>query len=104
MARQKTFNKEIDDVLSTFISKPNEELKDEKKTYRLKTKQELIKEQEVKSEPQMAKAIIRENKTRRVQLLMKPSLHETTKQKAQSLGLSFNDYVSMVLEEANNKE
>ena len=39
-----------------------------------------------------------ETKTRRVQLVMKPSLHEKVKKAAYEANLSFNDYVHRVLE------
>ena len=41
-----------------------------------------------------------ETKSRRVQLILQPSLHEKVKQAAQSEGVSFNEYVHRVLEQA----
>ena len=41
-----------------------------------------------------------ETKSRRVQLISQPSLHEKVKQAAQSEGVSFNEYVHRVLERA----
>ena len=41
-----------------------------------------------------------ETKSRRVQLLMQPSLHATLKAKAAASGMSFNDYVHKALERA----
>lgn len=43
---------------------------------------------------------ITETKTRRVQLVMKPSLYEKVKKAAHAEDLSFNDYVHRILEEA----
>jgi len=43
---------------------------------------------------------ITETKTRRVQLVMKPSLHKKVKVAVKEENLSFNDYVHRVLEEA----
>lgn len=47
-----------------------------------------------------------ETKSRRVQLLMQPSLHERLKAAATAQGTSFNDYVHKVLEKSleNNEE
>ena len=41
-----------------------------------------------------------ETKSRRVQLILQPSLHERVKQAAQTEGLSFNEYVHRALERA----
>lgn len=41
-----------------------------------------------------------ETKSRRVQLLMQPSLHTRLKERAQEQGLSFNDFVHKALEKA----
>ena len=41
-----------------------------------------------------------ETKSRRVQLILQPSLHERVKQAAQTEGISFNEYVHRVLERA----
>ena len=41
-----------------------------------------------------------ETKSRRVQLILQPSLHEKVKQAAQTEGVSFNEYVHRVLEQA----
>lgn len=41
-----------------------------------------------------------ETKTKRVQLVMQPSLYEKAKAAADDKGLSFNSYVHQVLEEA----
>lgn len=41
-----------------------------------------------------------ETKSRRVQLLMQPSLHAKLKEAAAAHGLSFNDYVHKTLEQA----
>lgn len=41
-----------------------------------------------------------ETKSRRVQLLMQPSLYARLKDKAQEQGLSFNDFVHRALEKA----
>ena len=41
-----------------------------------------------------------ETKSRRVQLILQPSLHEKVKQAAQTAGISFNEYVHRVLEQA----
>ena len=41
-----------------------------------------------------------ETKSRRVQLLMQPSLHTKLKAEAERQGVSFNDYVHKVLEKA----
>lgn len=40
-----------------------------------------------------------ESKSRRVQLLMQPTLHAALKDKAEQNGQSFNDYVHSILEE-----
>ncbi len=40
----------------------------------------------------------RELKTKRVQLLLKPSVHARIKKMAEEHGVSFNDYVNRVLE------
>lgn len=45
-----------------------------------------------------------ETKSRRVQLLMQPSLHSRLKEKAQDNGLSFNDYVHQILEKSLEQE
>lgn len=41
-----------------------------------------------------------ETKSRRVQLLMQPSLHEKLKRRAEEQGMSFNNYVHQILENA----
>lgn len=41
-----------------------------------------------------------ETKSRRVQLLMQPTLHNKLKEQAQAQGLSFNEYVHQILEKA----
>ncbi|MEE3451661.1 MAG: toxin-antitoxin system HicB family antitoxin [Acutalibacteraceae bacterium] len=41
-----------------------------------------------------------ETKSRRVQLILQPSLHEKVRQAAQAEGISFNEYVHRVLEQA----
>lgn len=41
-----------------------------------------------------------ETKSRRVQLLMQPTLHSRLKEQAEQQGLSFNDYVHKILEKA----
>lgn len=41
-----------------------------------------------------------ETKSRRVQLLMQPSLYARLKERAQEQGLSFNDFVHRALEKA----
>lgn len=43
-----------------------------------------------------------ETKTKRVQLVMQPSLYEKAKAAASKQGLSFNSYIHTVLEEALN--
>lgn len=40
----------------------------------------------------------KESKTRRVQLLMKPSVHDAIKKQATARGYSFNEYVNTILE------
>lgn len=40
----------------------------------------------------------KEAKTRRVQLLMKPSVYDVIKRQADARGYSFNDYVNTILE------
>ena len=40
-----------------------------------------------------------ECKTKRVQLLMQPSLYERAKKQAEAEGLSFNSYIHKILEE-----
>lgn len=45
-----------------------------------------------------------ETKSRRVQLLMQPSLYARLKERAQEQGLSFNDYVHRALEKAAEQE
>lgn len=45
-----------------------------------------------------AKASGEENKTKRVELLMKPSVYNAIKEKAAADGRSFNDYVNRLLE------
>jgi len=44
-----------------------------------------------------------ENKSRRVQLLMQPSLHQRIKARAELEGKSFNDLANILLEEALKK-
>lgn len=39
-----------------------------------------------------------EKKTKRVQLLMKPSVHDKARSKASSLGMSLNDYINTLVE------
>lgn len=41
-----------------------------------------------------------EKRTRRVQLVLQPSLYEKAKAQADRLGISFNDYVHALLEQA----
>jgi predicted DNA binding CopG/RHH family protein len=41
-----------------------------------------------------------EKRTRRVQLVLQPSLYEKAKAASEALGLSFNDYVHALLEQA----
>lgn len=48
--------------------------------------------------------IEQEPKSRRVQLLMQPSLHEAIKKKAEERGFSFNDYVHRILDDHAWKE
>lgn len=45
-----------------------------------------------------------ETKSRRVQLLMQPSLHTRLKEAAAAQGVSFNDYVHKALEKALEQE
>lgn len=45
-----------------------------------------------------------ETKSRRLQLLIKPSLHEKLKRRAQREGTSVNDIVNTILEEATEEE
>jgi len=45
-----------------------------------------------------------ETKSRRVQLLMQPSLHTRLKEAAAAQGISFNDYVHKALEKALEQE
>jgi len=42
----------------------------------------------------------KEKKSRRLNLVIKPSVYEKTKEKADLLGVSVNDYISQVLEQA----
>lgn len=44
-----------------------------------------------------------EKRTKRVQLVMQPSIYERTKTEADRLGLSFNEYVHKALEKALNE-
>ena len=44
-----------------------------------------------------------EKRTRRVQLVLQPSLYDKIKEKANILGMSFNDYCHKVLEESIEK-
>lgn len=44
-----------------------------------------------------------EKKTKRVQLIFKPSLYRKTKEAADAAGLSFNEYVQQTLEAADKK-
>ncbi len=46
----------------------------------------------------------RELKTKRVQLLLKPSVHSRIKKRAAAGGMSFNDYVNRILEREAEKE
>lgn len=45
-----------------------------------------------------------ETKTRRVQLLLQPSVYTTTKELARLAGTSFNDYVNSLLRENAERE
>lgn len=47
-----------------------------------------------------AKVDAKEGKTRRLQLLLKPSLHDLVKAKAEQERRSVNDYINLVLEAA----
>ena len=42
-----------------------------------------------------------EKRTRRVQIILQPSLYERAKEKAKSSGVSFNDYIHALLEADN---
>lgn len=48
----------------------------------------------------------REVKTRRVQLVFRPTIYEKSKKRADALGISFNEYIHLALErmEENPKE
>lgn len=45
-----------------------------------------------------------ETKSRRLQLVVQPSLHERLKNRAKARGLSVNEYVHQILDEATREE
>ncbi len=43
--------------------------------------------------------LVPETKTKRVNLIMKPSLHEKAVEKSKSIGISFNEFINKMLED-----
>lgn len=94
MASKKTFVQDLDNTAELFISKPAE------------------KPAEAEQEAPKGKApegyhlnpLYVENKSRRLQLLVKPSTVEKLKARAKQDGTSVNDIVNTILEDALREE
>lgn len=54
--------------------------------------------------PKGMKFELTEKKSKRVQLIMQPSLYEKAKAKADRLGISFNEYVHAIIDNDVNSE
>ena len=91
MASKKSFKPELKNPAMSFISTPEEETPAEEK----ETKKREAAPSGFKKNP-----LYVETKTRRVQLLMQPGLHEKVKARAVREGKSFNDFVHALLEKA----
>lgn len=90
-----------------FISEPIEETKkpEQKEPVKERILQEepkaaaLIQTADTAPEGYKVNPLYIEKKTRRLQMLMQPSLHAKVKEAAAEAGLSVNDYIHRVLEE-----
>jgi predicted HicB family RNase H-like nuclease len=83
---KKSFREDIAPAMR-FISQPEQERGTQKETA-----------SRAKEPPTKLNPLYIETKSRRVQLLMQPSLHAKIKDQAAKSGKSFNDYIHYVLE------
>jgi predicted HicB family RNase H-like nuclease len=97
---KKTFKDELNPALQ-FINTPNstdEEEQSEQETM----KQELVENIPI-SVPIKRNTFYIEAKSKRMQLLMRPSLHRKLKEMAYQKGTSLNDLIHTILEKSANK-
>lgn len=89
MAKKKTFLEDDNPALQ-FISKPKEEPKP--------------RAADMPPEGYKLNPMYVETKSRRLQLVLQPSLYERVKAAATNKGVSVNDYIHKLLEEATREE
>lgn len=90
MATKKTFKENLNPALQ-FISLPKEQPEPAQE----KTEQAAVVPEGYKLNP-----LYVEKRSKRVQLLLQPSLHQKIKDKAEAAGKSVNDIIHSILEEA----
>jgi len=95
MAQKKTFLQDIENPAELYISKPAEA------TAPAQTEQAPAGKA---PEGYHANPLFIENKSKRLQLLIQPSLHEKLKIKAKAEGVSVNELVNSILQDALAEE